>query len=160
MDPPHDPLNPWEIARKQKKQKTSYIGGFFKKKDEKQVREEREAADARAAAAQAEADSRRLEAAHKYNLLVAKWQLPPRPSLVRGLGESGRTLVATIWVAGLHDLAEQVGNGTISTEPSGIILPPVDPKKAGNIISWKRWRIPTAKLTPARVVDFYHDFYR
>ena len=34
MDPPHDPLNPWEIARKQKKQKTSYIGGFFKKKDE------------------------------------------------------------------------------------------------------------------------------
>ena len=68
--------------------------------------------------------------------------------------------MATIWVAGLHDLAEQVGNGTISTEPSGIILPPVDPKKAGNIISWKRWRIPTAKLTPARVVDFYHDFYR
>ena len=121
MDPPHDPLNPWEIARKQKKQKTSYIGGFFKKGDEKQVREEREAADARAAAAQAEADSRRLEAAHKYNLLVAKWQLPPRPSLVRGPGESGRTLVATIWVAGLHDLAEQVGNGTISTEPSGII---------------------------------------
>ena len=99
MDPPHDPLNPWEIARKQKKQKTSYIGGFFKKKDEKQVREEREAADARAAAAQAEADSRRLEAAHKYNLLVAKWQLPPRPSLVRGLGESGRTLVATTLVA-------------------------------------------------------------
>ena len=83
-DPPHDPLNPWEIVRKQKKQKTSHIGGFFKKKDETQVREEREAADARAAAAQAEADARRLEAAHKYNLLVAKWQLPPRPSLVRG----------------------------------------------------------------------------
>ena len=64
MGPPHDPLNPWEIARKQKKQKTSYIGGFFKKKDETQVREEREADDARAAAAQAEVDSCRLEAAH------------------------------------------------------------------------------------------------
>ena len=65
---------------------------IFKKKDETQVREERETADARAAAAQAEVDSCRLEAAHKYNLLVAKWQLPPRPSLqlVRGPGESGK----------------------------------------------------------------------
>jgi hypothetical protein len=51
MDPPHDLLNPWDIARKKKKQKIPNIGRFFKKKDEAQVREEREAADARAAVA-------------------------------------------------------------------------------------------------------------
>jgi hypothetical protein len=61
MDPPQDLLNPWDIARKKKKQKTPNIGRFFKKKNEAQVREEREAADARAAAAQADATTFRLK---------------------------------------------------------------------------------------------------
>ena len=140
MDPPpQNLLNPWDIARKKKKQKTPNVGGFFKKKNESQVREEQEAADARAAAAQADADARQLEATHKFNLLVEKWELPPRPSLVRGTG-AGRTKVAVIWVVGLYDLAEQVAKGKI-LEPSRIILPPANAKKAANLISWKHWRM-------------------
>ena len=50
MDPQQDPLTPWDIARKPKKQKTPFVGFFFKKKNETQVREEQEAADARAGA--------------------------------------------------------------------------------------------------------------
>ena len=53
MDPPQDLLNPWDIARKKKKQKTPNIGRFFKKKNEAQVCEEREAAAAQVAVAQA-----------------------------------------------------------------------------------------------------------
>ena len=61
MDSPQGLLNPWDIARKKKKQKTPNIGGFFKKKNEVQVREEREATDARTVAAQAGARQMRAK---------------------------------------------------------------------------------------------------
>lgn len=155
MDPPQaaNPLNPWGISKK-KKTKAQGIAGFFVKKTDAEVRKEQDDADARALAATADAETRRMQVRHKLNLLVEKWNLPPRPSLIRKPGESGRTKLADKWIVGLYLLAQKVAAGDIR-EPSSVIVPPADPKKAAHIDSWKPYRVPTVGFTPEKVAEFY-----
>ena len=51
-------------------------------------------------------------------------------------------------------LAQKVAAGDIR-EPSSVIVPPADPKKAAHIDSWKPYRVPTVGFTPEKVAEFY-----
>ena len=61
-----------------------------------------------------------------------------------------------IWVEGVYATAERVAAGTMA-EPSVIVLPPSDPKKAADIPSWKPYQVATLRITPIKVVEFFQS---
>ena len=142
-----DPLNPWEHSKKKKPKKT-LISGFFKREADEEVREEREATEGAAELKKAARELKKQEILVKFNVLVAKWNLPRKGTFSRGPG-AGRTMLAAVWIEGLYATADLVANGNMA-EPSLIVLPPLDPKKAADIPSWKPWNVPTTGLTPQK----------
>ena len=62
--------------------------------------------------------------------------------------------MADKWIVGLYLLAQKVAAGDIP-EPSSVIVPPTEPKKAAHIDCWKPYRVPTVGFTPEKVVEFY-----
>ena len=70
-----DPLNPWEQSKKKKPKKT-LISGFFKRKTDEEITEERIATERAAELQKAARDLKKQEILVKFNVLVAKWNLP------------------------------------------------------------------------------------
>jgi hypothetical protein len=64
--------------------------------------------------------------------------------------------LAAVWIEGLYATADLVANGNMA-EPSVIVLPPLDVKKAADIPSWKPWNVPTTGLTPEKVVAYHQS---
>ena len=139
-----DRISPWgPVSKKQKG-----IASFFAKKSEDVVRKEGEAVDARSEQVRLTLAQRAVAVNQKCQLLVVKWNLPPWPCLHRKPGGAGRTKVAGVWVAGLYSTAERVAAGDMA-EPSVIILPPTDAKKASDLPSWK----PSLFLSPLLLME-------
>ena len=149
-----DPLNPWEQSKKKKPKKT-LISGFFKRKTDEEITEERIATERAAELQKAARDLKKQEILVKFNVLVAKWNLPRKGTFSRGPG-AGRTMLAAVWIEGLYATADLVANGNMA-EPSVIVLPPLDVKKAADIPSWKPWNVPTTGLTPEKVVAYHQS---
>lgn len=124
------------------------------KKSDEEVRRERDAADALAEQARLEAAQRKIAIQQKLELLITKWKLPPCPNLSRHHGDFGRTKVADVWLVGVYATAKLVAAGQMD-EPSAIVLPPDDAKKAADIPSWKPYQVAINGLTPEKVVEFF-----